>query len=304
MSTINANMVNLQAFTAYAFYRGKILYNVSMTTIEGWLAEASNLLSKAGIESARLDAELILAHTLRKSRTYLHAHANDDLDGRHKDIADVRIILRIERTPIAYIVGHKWFYGRQFKTTPAALIPRPESEAIIDVLDGIITKNLSILPEQLHIVDIGTGTGCIGITAKLEWPQLNVTLTDTSTHALNLAKENAKMLDANVHFVKANLLHGYATPIDIIVANLPYVDKKWEVSPETEAEPQDALFAPDNGLFLIKKLIEQAESLLKTDGHLVLESDRRQHEAIITHAKQHKLKHIRTEGLITCFTRV
>lgn len=274
-----------------------------MATIEGWLAEASDLLSKAGIESARLDAELILAHTLRKSRTYLHAHTDDVLDDRRKDIADVRVILRVEHTPIAYIVGHKWFYGRQFKTTPAALIPRPESETIIDIIDGLITKNLSILPEQIHLVDVGTGTGCIGITAKLEWPQLDVTLTDTSTHALNLAKENAKILDADVHFVKANLLHGYATPLDIIVANLPYVDKKWKVSPETEAEPQDALFAPDNGLFLIKKLIEQAESLLKTDGHLVLESDRRQHEAIIAYAKQHKLKHAHTEGLITHFVR-
>lgn len=275
-----------------------------MTTIEGWLTEASDLLSKAGIDSARLDAELILAHTLRKPRTYLHAHTDDTLDERHKDIADARIILRIEHTPIAYIVGHKWFYGRQFKTTPVALIPRPESEAIIDVLDGLITKNLSFLPEQVHLVDVGTGTGCIGITAKLEWPQLDVTLTDTNTHALNLAKENAAALNADVHFVKANLLHGYATPLDIIVANLPYVDKKWQVSPETKTEPQDALFAPDNGLFLIKKLIMQAESLLKTNGHLILESDRRQHEDIIAHAKQHSLKHVRTDGLITHFVRI
>lgn len=280
------------------------MYNIRMTTIEGWLTEASNLLSKAGIESARLDAELILAHTLRKPRTYLHAHADDELDARRKDIADVRAILRVERTPIAYIVGHKWFYGRMFKTTPAALIPRPESETIIDILDSIVTKNLSLLPEQIHLVDVGTGTGCLGITAKLEWPQLDVTLTDNNTHTLSLAKENAKLLDADVHFVKGNLLHGYATPIDIIVANLPYVDKKWDVSPETESEPQDALYAPDGGLFLINKLIVQAESLLKTDGHLILESDRRQHEAIIAFAKQHGLKHVRTEGLITHFVRV
>lgn len=275
-----------------------------MTTIEGWLARASDLLSKAEIPSPRLDAELILAHTLRKPRTYLHAHADDTLDERRKDIADVRIILRIEHTPVAYIVGHKWFYGRQFKTTPAALIPRPESEAVINILDSIIPKNLSILPERIHLIDVGTGTGCLGITAKLEWPQLDITLTDTSTHALNLAKENANLLDADVHFVKANLLHGYATPIDIIVANLPYVDKKWDVSPETEAEPQDALFAPDNGLFLIRKLVIQAESLLKPDGHLVLESDRRQHNDIIADAKQHGFKHVHTEGLITHFTRV
>lgn len=274
-----------------------------MTTIEGWLTEASHLLSEANIESARLDAELILGHTIRKPRTYLHAHANDELDERRKDIADARIILRVEHTPLAYIVGHRWFYGRQFKTTPAALIPRPESESIIDILDGIITKNLSLFPEQIRIVDVGTGTGCLGITTKLEWPQVDVTLTDNNTHTLNLAKENAKTLDADVHFFKGNLLHGYASPINIIVANLPYVDKKWDVSPETEFEPQDALFAPENGLFLIRKLIVQAQSLLKTDGHLILESDRRQHDAIIADAKQHGFKHVQTEGFITHFVR-
>ena len=272
-------------------------------TIEQWLNEAALELKDAKIGSARLDAELILAHTVRKPRTYLHAHSDDILSERHEDIANARLELRLAHTPVAYIIGHKEFYGRQFKTTPAALIPRPESEAIINQLREIIPANTSLLPERLHLVDVGTGTGCLGITAKLEWPELDVTLTDIDKYALNLAKENAEKLDADVHFVKANLLHGYALPIDILVANLPYVDRTWDVSPETHTEPEQALYAADDGLALIKKLIHQASSLLHTGGHVLLESDVRQHEAIIALAKDQGFKHVQTEGLITRFSR-
>src|SRR5206468_4895380 len=125
------------------------------------------------------------------------------------------------------------------------------------------------------LVDVGTGTGCLGITAKLELPELDVTLTDISNHALQLAKENAASLHADVHYLKLNLLHGYTSPIDIVLANLPYVDKDWKVSPDTAAEPQDALFAPDNGLALIFRLIQQASTLVTVKGYLLLESDPR-----------------------------
>lgn len=209
----------------------------------------------------------------------------------------------MEHTPIAYIVGHKEFYGRSFKTTPAALIPRPESEAIIELLGQIIPNDLSILPGALRLVDVGTGTGILGITAKLEWPELDVTCIDISNHALSLAKENADDLGAEVRFLRGDLLRGYASPVDIIVANLPYVDRGWQVSPDTHAEPELALYADGHGLALIAELIGQAELLLKTGGYLILESDTRQHEAIIKMTKQHGFTHTRTEGLITLFTR-
>jgi release factor glutamine methyltransferase len=272
-------------------------------TFNSWIEEAVGILKKAGIESARLDAELILAHTLRKPRTYLHAHIDENLDDRHENIANARLELRLNHTPIAYIIGHKDFYGRQFKTTPSALIPRPESETIIDLIKEIIPNNLPLLPQNLRLVDVGTGTGCLGITAKLEWPELDVTLTDASIHALNLAKENASKLQADVKFLKMNLLRGYGMPINIIIANLPYVDREWDVSPDTQAEPEQALYATDNGLSLIRKLIEQAALLLKPDGHLILESDVRQQAAIIAIASEHGFKHQQTKDLITRFTR-
>jgi release factor glutamine methyltransferase len=276
-----------------------------MPTFDTWIADASNLLKKAGIETARLDAELILAHTIRQPRTYLHAHGDEHLDERREDIATARLDLRIANTPIAYIVGHRDFYGRQFKTTPAALIPRVESETMIDILiKEIIPKNTQLLPELHRLVDVGTGTGCLGITAKLEWPELDVTLTDISNHALSLAKENAEQLNADVQFFKGDLLHGYSLPVDIILANLPYVDKTWEVSPDTRAEPELALFADDDGLALIKKLILQSATLLKSGGSLLLEADPRQHTAIATFARKNGFTPLARKEYITSFTKV
>lgn len=271
--------------------------------IAEWLREATKELRDAGIPTARLDAELILAHTIRQSRTYLHAHTEQELDERQQDIAEARLELRLDHTPIAYIIGHKEFYGRRFKTTPAALIPRPESEAMIELLGTIMPTTLPLIKEKKYLIDVGTGTGALGITAKLEWPELDVTVSDISQHALNLAKENAKLLHADVHFYKGDLLRGYAVPVDIILANLPYVDRSWDVSPDTHAEPELALYAPDSGLALIKQLIGQVVQLLRPGGSLFLESDERQQAAIIQLATNHGLKHQATLGLITHFAK-
>lgn len=274
-----------------------------MQTYDDWLREATALLKNAGIPSAKLDAELILAHTVRQPRTYLHAHGDKELDTRRSTIANARVELRRDHTPIAYIVGHKEFYGRRFITTPATLIPRPESETILTILRDIIPANLSLLPTQLHLVDVGTGTGCLGITAKLEWSELDVTLTDIDQHALNVAKKNAQQLHADVQCIKSNLLHGLTIPIDILIANLPYIDRSWDVSLDTNAEPEIALYADEHGLALIHRLIEQAAVLLQPGRHMLLESDIRQHGAIIHFAQSNEFTHVRTEGLITYFTR-
>lgn len=272
-------------------------------TIAEWLREATSELAQAGIDSARLDAELILGHTIRQPRTYLHAHGDEAIEDRREDIANARLELRLEHTPVAYIIGHKEFYGRRFKTTPAALIPRPESEVIIELLQDLVPKNLSLLPEKLRVVDVGTGTGCLGITAKLEWPELDVTLIDNDNHALNLAKENAKLLQADVAFLKNDLIRGYGLPIDIIIANLPYVDRSWTVSPDTNAEPRNALYADDGGLALIRELLEQASQQLRPGGHILLESDPKQQSDIVDIALSFGFKHLRTEGYITLFRR-
>lgn len=259
-------------------------------SVKDWVDDATRELVFAEIPSARLDAELILAHTIRQNRSYLHAHPELELDERQVEIANARLALRLDRVPVAYIIGHKEFYGRRFRVTTATLIPRPESEALIELLDQAVPKNAALLAEQpLRLIDVGTGSGILGITVKLEYPELDVTLSDTSRHALNVAEQNAKELDAKVNILRSDLLTGYPFVADIIIANLPYVDIEWERSKETDHEPAEALFAAQNGLALIYELITQTRDKLATGGYLILEADPEQHKAIIARAKENGL---------------
>jgi len=272
--------------------------------INQWLMQAVVTLNDRGIESARLDAEIILAHTIRRSRTYLHAHGDDLLEPRLLEVADARLQLRADRVPVAYIIGHKEFYGRQFKVTTATLIPRPETETIIDYLKDLLPTTRSLIAQPTaRLIDIGTGSGCIGITAKLEFPELSVTLSDISTHALNVAETNARALGANVHILKSNLLDSYPLTPTIILANLPYVDTSWDVSPETNSEPDLALYAAQEGLQFINRLIAQASLRIAKAGMMLLEADTRQHKQIIETAKTHGFRLIGTRGLIVALIR-
>ena len=248
--------------------------------ISEWLKIATKSLKTANIPSARLDAELILANTLRKNRTYLHAHLDEEIDPRRFDIANARLDLRLDRVPIAYILGYKEFYGRKFTVSPSVLIPRPESEDIISLFLELTAGEIA----EKVLIDVGTGSGCLGITAKLERSNLSVILSDISKPALNIAEKNANSLNADVHIQQQSLLNGQLKPVDYIFANLPYVDKNWDVSPELQYEPEIALFAEDEGLKLILQLISQAPRCLTPEGLLFIEADPQQHNRIIDEA--------------------
>ena len=248
--------------------------------ISEWLKIATKSLKTANIPSARLDAELILANTLRKNRTYLHAHLDEEIDPRRFDIANARLDLRLDRVPIAYILGYKEFYGRKFTVSPSVLIPRPESEDLISLFLELIASEIA----EKVLIDVGAGSGCLGITAKLERSNLSVILSDISKPALNIAEKNANALNADVHIQQQSLLNGQLRPVDYIFANLPYVDKSWDVSPELKYEPGIALFAEDEGLKLILQLISQAPRCLTPEGLLFIEADPQQHNRIINEA--------------------
>jgi release factor glutamine methyltransferase len=192
------------------------------------------------------------------------------------------------------------FYGRQFITTPAVLIPRPESETIIDILKEILLPTTYyLLPTKL--IDIGTGSGNLGITAKLEFPSLDVTITDISADALKVATLNAKALQAEITALQSDLLLNYTEKADIIIANLPYVDKVWERSTETNYEPDLALFANNHGLALIEKLITQSTDCLLPGGYMLLEADPVQHELITKFATKKGFRLINQQNYILTF---
>ncbi len=236
----------------------------------------SSWLKAAQKQIDRLDAELILAYVLLVQRTFLHAHPEYKLNKTEQAQADDLLERRKNHEPLAYLTGRKEFYGRTFKVTRDTLIPRPETEALID----------AIKPLNPHkILDVGTGSGCIAITLALELPDAEVEAVDISENALQVARKNAESLEANVNFYRSDLLQN-TTKYDLIVANLPYVDREWDwLSPELEFEPETALYADDGGLELIKLLIEQAKNHLNAGGHLVLEADLSQHQKISDFAR-------------------
>ena len=259
------------------------------TTVNDWLERATHELAKANIPTARLDAELMLCHMLGVDRTWLIAHGDDSLAmsalsqkggerrGGLKEYGERLLLRRLRREPLAYLFGRKEFYGREFMVTKDVLVPRPETESVIDV-----TKALGLHGD---ILDVGTGSGAIGLTLWLELSEVVLTLSDISADALEVAKKNAKKLRVKpVQYVESDLLEHWAShdraPFDVIVANLPYVDMSWERSPETRHEPSLALFADDGGLEYIKRLIDQAPGALRDRGHLILEADPEQHDAI------------------------
>ena len=198
------------------------------------------------------------------------------------------------------------FYGRDFLISPDVLIPRPETELMVDAVLNLVGKpylpgvkpSKAILPKDLIIVDVGTGSGCIAITLKLELPDARVVATDISKKALEIAEKNADNLNTEIDFLQSDLLEKVEIKPDLIVANLPYVDENWEWIDKKvlSKEPALALYADDGGLELIYKLINQvAECGVK---HLMLEADPCQHERIINYAKKKGLTLRETRGFV------
>lgn len=235
--------------------------------VSSWLKNATKTIN-------RLDAEIILAHSLGEERLFLHAHPDYELEPAQIAQADQNLERRAQNEPLAYITGSKDFYGRQFDVTSDVLIPRPETEALIEA-----AKRLN----PVNVLDVGTGSGCIAVTIAKELPYARVTAVDISEKALGIAQKNAQKHQARVDFRHSDLLSGLdnAEKYDLIIANLPYVDRNWGwLGPELTFEPENALYAEDNGLKLIKELIRQAPAHLGQGGYLVLEADRSQHQKI------------------------
>jgi release factor glutamine methyltransferase len=270
-------------------------------TVGAWVADATKTLAKAGVESARLDAEILLATAIgvvkekEVDRSQLHAISGATLDKETLNIAEDLLERRKNREPMAYIVEKKDFYGREFAITSAVLVPRPETETIIEIV--------KLLPlKSPRIADVGTGSGVIGITLALEIPGAKVTLGDISASACEVTAYNMKKLGAGGKLLQSNLMKDFNGTYDLIIANLPYVDRSWEVSPETAFEPDRALFASDDGLFYIKKLMQESKIKLARNGLVIIEADERQHDKLIQWAKRNDFDHRLTKGLILVFS--
>ena len=166
--------------------------------------------------------------------------------------------------PIAYIIGYKEFYSRQFKVTPATLIPRPETELLVEQV-------LQLAPQNAKIIDLGTGSGCIAISCKLERPDLQVSAVDKFDDALNVARQNSERLQAQIEFTQSDWLAEIYDAFDVVVSNPPYIEVNDFHLQNLQFEPQTALTDFDDGLSCIKIIVQQAIMKLKSDGWLLIE---------------------------------
>ena len=220
--------------------------------------------------------------------------------------------------PKAYKEGSKEFYGRDFKVSPAVLIPRPETEQMVDAVLSLAGKTFlpGVKPESAkisegaRILEIGTGSGCIAITLKLGLPTTEIWATDVSPEALKVARENAQTLGAEVKLIQSDLLENQELAEfnpEVVVANLPYVDQNWEWIDKAALsfEPDTALYAEDDGMALIKKLIEELNEKIDAGWktkYLLLEADPCQHQALIKYAAERGWQHMKMRGFILEFS--
>jgi release factor glutamine methyltransferase len=239
-------------------------------TLREHLAAARARLAAAGLiaDEAALDADVLARHVLQWERATFIARAADQAPDGFAAAYHALVERRARREPVAYIRARREFWGRDFIVTPAVLIPRPETELLVE--ESLDRPGGG----AARIADIGTGSGCLAVTLALEWPTAEVTATDVSVDALAVARANAASLKARVDFRAGPLLADADGPFDLIVSNPPYVAERDRASlpPEVrEFEPSGALFAGEDGLQVIRELVPAAADRLSSAGRLLIE---------------------------------
>ena len=261
-----------------------------------WLTQATKKLQTADIASARLDALILLEDSVGKDRSHLIAHPEIELSASQLKTLDLQIKRRVKHEPLAYIRGRTEFYGRTFLVGSDVLEPRPESETMIDLL-----KALS-LPKRLTILDLGTGCGAIGITAKLELPDFSVITTDIDPACLTITKKNATTHRADVQIYKSDLMDGIGSDVDVVLANLPYVPDSWQINQAAMMEPRIAIFGGPDGLDLYRRFFEQLSRLDHKPSYVFTESLPPQHGELQKVAESYGYKLHKTQDFIQVFT--
>jgi release factor glutamine methyltransferase len=218
-----------------------------------------------------MNAELLLMFTLGCERAHLYAHPEQELTADEISRYDQALAKRASGIPAQYITGHQEFWGMDFIVTQAVLIPRPETEHIIETV-----LPLARPMAKPRIVDVGTGSGCIALALAKELSEAEIHATDSSPNALEVARTNAirHQLETRVCFHQTDLLAGLQPGFDFVVSNPPYVGESEEDEVQLEVrahEPRQAVFAGPSGAEVIQRLIPQAESVLNPEGWLVME---------------------------------
>ena len=245
------------------------------------ILEGANQLRRAGVPEARREAGSLAAYAVGRDRTFILSHADEDIDDASLQLLRTYVTERATGKPMQYITGVQEFYGLEFEVTPDVLIPRPETELLIEAA-------LKLNPDARSICDVGTGSGCIAVTLAHQLPEARVAAIDVSGAAIEVAKRNAERhgVIERITFVVSDCLTELSsaeTTFDLIASNPPYVadnDMPGLQREVREFEPRAALEGGSDGLDVVKRLLDQAPSVLRSGGHLLFEIGFNQHEAV------------------------
>ncbi|MCK4608764.1 MAG: peptide chain release factor N(5)-glutamine methyltransferase [Gammaproteobacteria bacterium] len=257
--------------------------------MNGLLTNAAKQLQSIST-TPRLDNEILLAHVLKKSRGFLYSHPEYELTDRENETFQALIVRRLAGEPIAYITEHKEFWSLDFKVNSDTLIPRPETELLVELALERIPTNSN---NAIKVADLGTGSGAIALAIANTRSDIKITATDISAKALKVAQENASHLKLNnVNFILNNWCEALDnSAFDIIISNPPYVAEN-ELQTSTKYEPISALVAKDNGLSALRTIIRTAPAALKNNGWLILEHGFTQAKAVQNLLREHKYSEV------------
>lgn len=278
----------------------KLMYSLMPSTKPPKPVDASGCLqwAKTLMGLARLDAWVLLEEAVLRPRVWLLAHPEHKLTPKQQKVFESLVKKRVQGAPIAYLTGVKEFYGLELKVNKNVLIPRPETEAMVEAALGIQLK-------QASVVDVGTGSGAIAIAIAKHRPAWQITATDISPAALRVARQNARLHNVNVEFIKTDLWQSMTLPdkkFDLILANLPYVKDNYELSAEGKQEPVVSLRGGADGLDIYRRFFEQLPPYMAPRAHVIIEADPWQHPELISIAKQTGLKTAHHEQFTLSFT--
>ncbi len=260
-----------------------------------WLETATKQLESAGIGSARLDCLILLEDILNKDRAHLLAHPEIKLSPEQQKQLAAQLKRRAGHEPLAYIRGRIEFFGRDFLVNKNVLVPRPESETMIELL-----KDLTL--DHPKIADIGTGSGALGITAALEIHGAQVDLCDIDPLALAIASENCKLHSLDLPCLEENLLASPARSYEVILANLPYVPDNFTINQAAMIEPKHAIFGGPDGLDLYRTFWQQIKDMPSGPRFVLTESLPPQHQKLAEIAEKAGYRAVETADFIQLFT--
>ena len=259
-----------------------------MATLGEVIRQTQDKLEVANIPDARLEAEVLLINILQVHRHRIYAYQEQELNAQQGQLLDRLVERRLKREPLAYILGRKEFYGLNLAVTPAVMIPRPETELLVE--QTLFLALMQMGETELVIADPGTGCGGISINLAMHLPAARIFATELSPEALKVAEYNitAHNVADRVTLLQGDLLEPLPVEANIIVANLPYVcsDEIPGLQPEIQWEPREALDGGPDGLDVIRRLLYQAQEKLKPGGVMILEIDPQQVQPLEELAQQ------------------